>query len=123
MIIYRQLSTHLSKQAELMNINTNYAKKMNQLKNRIFGDVVRPTSKTSMKVVALMSERPVHKNPEKTIDYYPRHVETHYLCSYLRDYGLYRDEHRDFKEEMLRLRELRGKRIWVKYSEYNKNKK
>ncbi len=27
----------------------------------------------------------------------------------LRDYGLFRDEHKDFKEEMERLRALRGK--------------
>ena len=27
----------------------------------------------------------------------------------LRDYGLFRDEHKDFKDEMDRLRELRGK--------------
>lgn len=72
-----------------------------------------------MQVVALMSERPVHKNPEKTVDYYPRHVETHKLCSILRDYGLYRDEHRDFQEEMTRLRELRGKRIWRKEPKKN----
>lgn len=59
-----------------------------------------------------MSEMPVHKNPEKTVDYYPRHVETNLLISHLRDYGLFRDEHKDFQDEMRRLRELRGKRIW-----------
>ncbi|XP_014255226.1 28S ribosomal protein S33, mitochondrial [Cimex lectularius] len=104
----------MSRQVKLMQLTTNYSKKMNQLKNRIFGDLVRPTSITSMKVVNLMSEMPVHKNPEKTVEYYPRHLETHALMTKLRDYGLYRDEHKDFQEEMTRLRELRGKRIWWK---------
>lgn len=31
------------------------------------------------------------------------------LMMNLRDYGLYRDEHADFREEMNRLRALRGK--------------
>ncbi|KAL1116322.1 hypothetical protein AAG570_005817 [Ranatra chinensis] len=99
---------------DLMKRPTNYCRKMTQLRNRIFGDVIRPTNSKSMKVVALYSERPVNKNPEMTINYYPRHVETHKLISHLRDYGLYRDEHKDFQEEMQRLRELRGKRIWGK---------
>lgn len=60
-----------------------------------------------------MSARPVNKDPECTIDYYPRHVETGLLMQHLRSYGLFRDEHEDFKEEMKRMRELRGK---IKYS-------
>ena len=35
--------------------------------------------------------------------------ETNELMRVLRDYGLYRDEHKDFCEEMQRLRVLRGK--------------
>lgn len=61
-----------------------------------------------------MSERPIQKNPEKTDAYYPRYVQLNTLMYHLRNYGLYRDEHKDFQEEMQRLRELRGKRIWGK---------
>ena len=35
--------------------------------------------------------------------------ETNELMRVLRDYGLYRDEHKDFCDEMQRLRVLRGK--------------
>jgi len=41
--------------------------------------------------------------------YYPAQEETNELMRNLRDYGLYRDEHKDFCDEMDRLRELRGK--------------
>ncbi|BET02070.1 Ribosomal protein S33 [Nesidiocoris tenuis] len=104
----------MSRQAKLMKLPTAYAGRMNQLSNRIFGDVVRPTSQKSRKVVALFSELPAHKNPEKTVAYYPRHIETHKLMTKLRDYGLYRDEHKDFQEEIARLKELRGKVPWWK---------
>lgn len=43
------------------------------------------------------------------MDYYPPHKEWTRLMFRLRDYGLYRDEHHDFREEMRRLRTLRGK--------------
>ncbi|ROT61141.1 mitochondrial 28S ribosomal protein S33 [Penaeus vannamei] len=117
---------------------------MNRLSNRIFGEVVRPTSVQSQRVVKMFAEKPLDLRPEIT-DYYPRHIETNSLMSLLRkvgkggkkegrkgegegegekeggreeerreekggrEYGLYRDEHQDFKEEMKRLRKLRGK--------------
>ena len=43
------------------------------------------------------------------ITYYPAVEEANELMRVLRDYGLYRDEHKDFCEEMQRLRVLRGK--------------
>ena len=43
------------------------------------------------------------------ITYYPAVEETNELMRVLRDYGLFRDEHKDFCEEMQRLRVLRGK--------------
>lgn len=61
-----------------------------------------------MKVVKLLEVEPFHKR-DYIINWYPRHVETHLLTRVLRDYGLFRDEHRDFNEEMERLRRLRGK--------------
>lgn len=43
-------------------------------------------------------------------------METDKLMLRLREYGLFRDEHQDFKEEMKRLRELRGKvKGWKRY--------
>lgn len=62
-----------------------------------------------MKVVRMLSEEPVEKK-DYVINWYPRHVETHFLIRSLRHYGLFRDEHQDWKEEMKRLRYLRGKR-------------
>lgn len=44
-----------------------------------------------------MAKRPDNKNPEMMVSYYPRHVETGLLMMKLRDYGLFRDEHQDFK--------------------------
>lgn len=98
----------MSKYVQLANVATNYAVRMNRLSRRIFGEVVRNTNSKSMKVVKLFSENPVYRRPYM-VDYYPRHVETHKLMMKLRQYGLFRDEHQDFKEEMIRLRALRGK--------------
>lgn len=98
----------MSKYAELTKLSTNYARRMNLLSNRIFGEVTRPTNSKSMKVVKLFSAKPLHLNKDIT-EYYPRHVETGWLMKKLRYYGLYRDEHEDFKDEMKRLRALRGK--------------
>ncbi|XP_063240693.1 small ribosomal subunit protein mS33 [Bacillus rossius redtenbacheri] len=96
------------KYVNLISAGTNYARRMNQLSSRIFGEVVRATNSKSLKVVKMLSEKPIHLRPE-LVRYYPRHVETHRLMMRLRYYGLYRDEHQDFKEEMKRLRALRGK--------------
>ncbi|KAG7209862.1 hypothetical protein KM043_011464 [Ampulex compressa] len=85
---------------------------MNRLSNRIFGEVTRPTNTKSMKVVQLFSEKPVQKRSE-IVEYYPRHKEMDLLMKNLRLYGLYRDEHQDFKEEYERLNALRGKTKWL----------
>ncbi|KAJ8897890.1 hypothetical protein PR048_003247 [Dryococelus australis] len=98
----------MNKYVNLINVGSSYAHKMNQLSNRIFGEVVRATNSKSYKVVKMLSEKPIHLRPE-VVEYYPRHVETHLLMMKLRYYGLFRDEHQDFKEEMKRLRALRGK--------------
>lgn len=98
----------MSKYIQLTKLSTPYARRMEFLSNRIFGEVARITNLKSMKVVQMFSERPVHLRQE-IVEYYPRHNETHLLMRTLRDYGLFRDEHQDFKEEMKRLRTLRGK--------------
>lgn len=97
----------MSKYKELSKLPTEYARRMNYLSNRIFGEVARPTNSKSMKVVKMFSAQPVQKN-DYFVNYYPRHVETGWLMRHLRSYGLFRDEHEDFKEEMKRLRALRG---------------
>jgi len=97
-----------AKYANLTKLTTEYARRMNRLSNRIFGEVVRPTNSKSMRVVKLFSEEPMNQRKD-IYAYYPRHVETGLLMMNLRNYGLFRDEHEDFKEEMDRMRALRGK--------------
>lgn len=98
----------MSKYIKLAQTGTNYARRMKHLSNRIFGEVRRETSSQSMKVVQMFSENPLYLRKD-VVDYYPRHVETGQLMWHLRAYGLYRDEHQDFKEERKRLDILRGK--------------
>ncbi|XP_019400223.1 PREDICTED: 28S ribosomal protein S33, mitochondrial [Crocodylus porosus] len=87
---------------------SNYALIMARLSARIFGEVVSPTSSKSMRVVKLFSELPVGKK-KVVYDWYPPHHTFSGLMRQLRYLGLYRDEHADFKEEMKRLKKLRGK--------------
>lgn len=68
----------------------------------------------------MFSEEPLYKQ-EKVINYYPRHVETGLLIRQLRQYGLFRDEHQDFIDEMKRLRALRGK-VFVRGEKKPKSK-
>ncbi|XP_057320120.1 28S ribosomal protein S33, mitochondrial [Microplitis mediator] len=105
----------MSKYVDLAKVSTTYAKRMNHLSNRIFGEVFRPTNSQSMKVVQMFSEKPIQKRPE-IVEYYPRLPEIGWLMRNLRLYGLYRDEHLDWKEEIERLRVLRGKKPRVKKS-------
>lgn len=97
-----------AKYANLTKLSTDYARRMNRLSKRIFGEVVRPTNSKSMKVVRLFSAEPINQRKDM-YQYYPRHIETGLLMGKLRDYGLYRDEHADFQDEMDRMRALRGK--------------
>ncbi|KAG7320411.1 hypothetical protein KOW79_016264 [Hemibagrus wyckioides] len=87
---------------------SSYAVRMARLSARIFGDVVRPTDSRSMKVVQLFKEPPMAQKKE-VYDWYPQHKIYYSLTQKLRYMGLFRDEHQDFKEEMRRLRKLRGK--------------
>lgn len=99
---------NLSKYAKIVNSGSEYSQRMKHLSNRIFGEVTRPTTSQSMKVIQLFSEEPLYLRRD-VIKYYPRHVETGKLMRNLREFGLFRDEHQDFRDEMNRLRELRGK--------------
>ncbi|XP_059478847.1 small ribosomal subunit protein mS33 isoform X2 [Neocloeon triangulifer] len=113
--------SQINKYLALTNIATGYAKRMTRLRNRIFNEPVRAMAPRDSKVISLLSELPRQKDPEYT-NYYPRHVETWQFMMKLRDYGLFRDEHQDFKEEMVRLRILRGK-VKPKKGEGKRSKK
>ena len=87
---------------------TEYAKRMKFLSDSIFGEVRRPTSKESMAVVTKMSRKPYEMRKE-IVEYYPAHEHITKLIAQLRAYGLYRCEHADFKEEMAKMRRMKGK--------------
>jgi small subunit ribosomal protein S33 len=123
--------TSLYRYLDLIKLQTPYAKRMQFLSNRIFGEIgelqlrsvkienfkhffsARPTNIKSTKVARMYAEQPREKK-DWVGNWYPRHVETFYLMQNLRSLGLYRDEHQDWKEEMRRMRFLRGKRPFVK---------
>ncbi|XP_050294938.1 28S ribosomal protein S33, mitochondrial [Anthonomus grandis grandis] len=100
--------TNYVKYTDLIKVGTEYARRMNRLSNRIFGEPVQAINSKSLKVIKILSEQPVNLRKEIHA-YYPRHIETGKLMMKLRYYGLYRDEHQDFKDEMERMRALRGK--------------
>ena len=85
-----------------------YALRMKYLSNSIFGEVRRPTPWASMRLVTMMKRKPYEERRE-IVEYYPAHDETMELMTHLRHYGLFRNEHLDFKEEMERIRALKGK--------------
>lgn len=85
---------------------SNFTKRMTLLAGRIFVDVGRVDCERNLKLVKIMSEKPM---PIIKKDYYPPLEELHHVMVKLRYLGLYRDEHADFTDAMNRLRELRGK--------------
>lgn len=99
---------NVTKYAKIVSEQTEYGRRMRHLSNRIFGEVTRPTTSQSMKVIKMFSEEPLYLRDD-VVNYYPRHIEMGQLGVKLRDYGLLRDEHADFREEIKRLRALRGK--------------
>ncbi|KAI5094015.1 28S ribosomal protein S33, mitochondrial [Silurus meridionalis] len=104
---YGSTRTHPRCVTEMAGLSS-YAVRMARLSARIFGDVVRPTDSKSMKVVQLFKEPPMAQKKE-VFEWYPQHKIYYSLTQKLRYMGLFRDEHQDFKEEMRRLRKLRGK--------------
>ncbi|VDL85904.1 unnamed protein product [Schistocephalus solidus] len=93
-----------------------YTKRMALLANRIFVDYGRPLDSKSAKVIKVMSEQP---EAIKIKDWYPPLEEYSNILATLRRLGLFRDEHADFRDEMDRLRALRGKprKTWGKKKE------
>eukprot|EP00095_Tigriopus_kingsejongensis_P009292 snap_masked-scaffold175_size286436-processed-gene-1.10 protein:Tk09292 transcript:snap_masked-scaffold175_size286436-processed-gene-1.10-mRNA-1 annotation:"mitochondrial 28s ribosomal protein s33" len=90
------------------NLHPDYLKRVKFLRDSILGEVRRPTSNKSMRLVKMLSRKP-YQDREEIVNYYPALDHTSELMKQLRDYGLYRDEHEDYKDEMERLRQLRGK--------------
>ncbi|CAF4755563.1 unnamed protein product, partial [Rotaria socialis] len=92
-----------------------YAQRMIRLSQRIFTEYPKVTfSKKKHQeqhehFVRFLDDRPHTSGPLVSMDYYPRYGEMYHLMEGLREYGLFRNEHRDFQEEVARLRVLRGK--------------
>jgi len=61
-----------------------------------------------MRVVNNWSRRPLELRKE-IVEYYPAHEETSTLMTELRNYGLFRDEAKDIKELIAKMRVMRGK--------------
>ena len=102
---------------------SSYNAKMKYLSDSILGEYKIPMdSKPNKKLIYSMINRPLYDRPE-IVKYYPAHEETNWLMDRLRDYGLFRNEHKDFVEEMERLRNLRGKSRYGKYAAVNKKKR
>lgn len=54
-------------------------------------------------------ERPLDLDEERNHKFFPAHPQYRALTHTLREYGLFRDEHRDFTEEMKKVAIARGK--------------
>jgi len=91
-----------------MKSTSDYAANMKRLSSQIFGESKTKLPFKSRVMHYKLRDEPKEQN-EKYITYYPAVEETNELMRVLRDYGLFRDEHKDFCEEMQRLRVLRGK--------------
>ena len=84
---------------------------MKYLSNSIFVDFKTPIKGKTGRLVRSLTKRPLSDRHE-IVRYYPAHEETGEMMTILRNYGLFRDEHKDFVDEMERLRKLRGKSKW-----------
>ena len=85
---------------------SSYARRIVILSAKIFGDLPRPVSERSQKVIDLYKAEPLGKMYG---DYYPPLKHYNALLRQLRKLGIYHDEHIDFNEEMAFKRKLRGK--------------
>lgn len=61
------------------------------------------------RLVERTAQQPIDLSTNYNPNYYPPHPQIRNLVYILRQYGLFRDEHMDFVEEMKRLKTLRGK--------------
>lgn len=94
---------------------------MKYLSARIFGEATEEQNHQANRIVKFMSNEPYYKKTE-FVNFYPKIYETGRLLMILRNYGLYVDEHLDFREEYQRKREARGK-VFIRKKYWGKNKK
>lgn len=66
---------------------------------------------TDMRAFQRNQDRPIDLDPNRNWNYYPAHPQIRALTHQLREYGLYRDEHRDFNEAMKAIAISRGKKF------------
>ncbi|PAA76942.1 hypothetical protein BOX15_Mlig000212g8, partial [Macrostomum lignano] len=86
--------------------SSNYMKRMAYLSGRIFVDFARPTSSQDRNVARRLMAEPWGR---QRAGWYPPLDSFSSIFRSLRSMGVFRDEYRDFQEEMDRLRKLRGK--------------
>lgn len=67
-------------------------------------------------------EKPIDLNTDRNYKYYPAHPQIRALTHTLREYGLFRDEHRDFNEEMKAVAISRGKTFRERRGSLSKKK-
>uniref|UniRef100_H2Y4S8 Small ribosomal subunit protein mS33 n=1 Tax=Ciona savignyi TaxID=51511 RepID=H2Y4S8_CIOSA len=92
-----------------------YAHSMARLSARIFAEPVPESARRGQHIHKYLTELPYYKDRSFT-HYYPPVSNVTLLLRNLRHLGLYVDEHQDFKEEMNRQRNLRGKGKSMKQS-------
>ncbi|XP_065916930.1 small ribosomal subunit protein mS33-like [Dysidea avara] len=81
--------------------------RIGRLSRRIFGDVPRELSNSEKKVVDIFARRPKERD---VLNFYPESLwKVNRLLWNMRQLGLYRDEHWDFRQEMATQRKVRGK--------------
>ncbi|KAF7495924.1 hypothetical protein SSS_02769 [Sarcoptes scabiei] len=108
-----------------------YSLRMLKLRSKIFNEYIRPPMPFEISRAAIRDPRqrqswdsiqyqnerlvmrfaslPLDLDYRRSMRYYPAHPQIGDLMTVLRQHGLYRNEHKDIKEEMSRLRELREK--------------
>lgn len=64
---------------------------------------------SDFRVVERHQDLPMDLDNDRGTHYYPAHPQIRQLTHVLRNYGLFRDEHRDFNEEMKKKDIARGK--------------
>lgn len=129
---------------KLMQLTSKYHQRMRRLSCKIFNDFYIPELPRkdldygiSHKPVAVWmskwfsdyrvfqrnQELPIDLDPSRNHKYYPAHPQLRALTNVLREYGLYRDEHRDFNEEMKKVAIGRGKVFRERRGPIKKEKK
>ena len=115
-------------------VPSTYAQKMAKLSCKIFQEYYRPPAPRELvnnkniaplqvyngphdqneALILRNSKKPFDLDSTQNYNYYPAHPQIRELMYTLRKHGLFRDEHLDFRDEIARLKILRGKKYRVK---------